>query len=93
MSKSMTPEQATAMLKAQGRFFVDGTLVHKDITLDVISEAVHRRMTSLDNPGFCISCGCEAEGIEPDARKYECESCEFHGVYGADELLLEIAAP
>ena len=49
-----------------------------------------RRMQSLDNPGFCIACGNEAEGCEPDAREYECEACGESQVYGADELLLEI---
>jgi ParB family chromosome partitioning protein len=31
-----------------------------------------------------------AEAVEPDARKYECESCGEPGVYGAEELLLSI---
>ena len=38
--------------------------------------------------GFCIACGDEAGGVEPDARKYECESCGKHAVYGAAELVL-----
>lgn len=25
--------------------------------------------------GFCIACGDEASGVEPDARKYKCEGC------------------
>jgi hypothetical protein len=33
-------------------------------------------------------CGCEVEGVEPDARKYECEACGEKTVYGAEELLL-----
>jgi hypothetical protein len=48
-------------------------------------------MQSLDNPGFCIKCGEDAEGVEPDAREYECEHCGEAAVYGADELLMEIA--
>lgn len=38
--------------------------------------------------GFCVSCGEEAYGVEPDARKYECESCEAKAVYGYEELLM-----
>jgi hypothetical protein len=41
-----------------------------------------------DNLGFCLACGAEAYCVEPDARKYECESCGEHKVYGAEELLL-----
>ncbi len=62
--------------------------MHDDVTLERIQEAVERAHTSLDNPGFCVSCGFEADGIEPDARRYECESCGALAVYGAEELLL-----
>ena len=61
--------------------------IHADITLDRVAHAVERSHTSLDNPGFCIHCGAEAEGVEPDARRYECESCGANGVYGAEDLL------
>ena len=40
--------------------------------------------------GFCVACGAEAYGVEPDARRYECEVCGAHSVYGAEELLLGI---
>ena len=43
---------------------------------------------SEDCQGRCIKCGDEAFGVEPDARKYKCESCEENGVYGLDELLM-----
>ena len=38
--------------------------------------------------GFCLACGDEAYGVEPDARRYECESCGKNKVYGAQEILL-----
>jgi uncharacterized 2Fe-2S/4Fe-4S cluster protein (DUF4445 family) len=38
--------------------------------------------------GFCIECRAEAFGVEPDARRYRCESCGAHAVFGAEELLL-----
>ncbi len=64
--------------------------IHPDVTLGRVTEAVERGRSSLDNPGFCVCCGGEAEGVEPDARKYECESCGQSGVYGAEELLLHL---
>lgn len=62
--------------------------VHPSITADRITDAVERQMTTLDNPGFCLACGNEQEGCEPDARKYECEACGARRVYGAEILLL-----
>ena len=62
--------------------------IHPDITQDRVMEACNRSMTTLDNPGFCIACGEEADGCEPDARGYECEACGENKVYGAEELLI-----
>lgn len=61
--------------------------MHPSITAERVCDAVERRMTSLDNPGFCVLCGEEAEGCEPDARKYPCDHCGARAVYGADDLL------
>lgn len=69
---------------------IDGINVHKSITANRILAAVEASRTTLDDPGFCICCGAEALGVEPDARRYECESCGESGVYGAEELLLSI---
>lgn len=60
--------------------------LHHSLTEQVIEDAVKRRMTTLDNPGFCIECGLENEGCEPDARDYECEGCGENAVFGADEI-------
>ena len=60
------------------------------MTDEAILDAVERYNTTLDNPGFCLICGCEAEGVEPDARNYT-ESCGAEQVFGAEELLIEIA--
>ena len=62
---------------------------HFSITERRVMEACERRMTTLDNPGFCVSCGNEQGGCEPDARGYKCESCGERKVYGCEELLLE----
>lgn len=64
--------------------------IHPAITLGRLESAIMRRMTTLDNPGFCIACGEDAEGCEPDARRYECELCGERKVYGADELALHM---
>ncbi len=40
--------------------------------------------------GFCVACGEEAYGVEPDARRYRCEACDEHAVYGAEELLFHM---
>ncbi len=63
--------------------------MHKSITPARVAEAVERRMTTLDNPGFCLVCGHENGGCEPDARDYECEACGEMAVMGADDLLME----
>lgn len=41
-----------------------------------------------ESEGFCRACGEPAYGVEPDARKYQCESCDAKQVYGIEELLL-----
>ena len=58
------------------------------ITTAQIIDAVERD----DGAGFCLACGEEAMYCEPDARKYECESCGEFKVYGAQELLLYVVA-
>jgi hypothetical protein len=40
--------------------------------------------------GFCIECGAQADGVEPDAEGYECVSCQAEAVYGAEQLLFYI---
>jgi hypothetical protein len=54
------------------------------ITIDQIMEACEAD----DCRGFCISCGAEVYGVEPDARKYVCECCGKCTVYGAEELMI-----
>lgn len=66
---------------------MSGSKVHASITLARVMEAVQRHNSSLDNPGFCLCCGGEQDGCEPDAREYECEACGEPAVYGAEELL------
>lgn len=38
--------------------------------------------------GFCLSCGREVWGVEPDAANYLCDHCGDTQVYGAETVLL-----
>jgi len=61
--------------------------IHPDVTLDRVIAAVQAD----SDLGFCTACGEEQDGCEPDARAYKCEACGQRAVYGAQELLLEMA--
>jgi len=52
----------------------------RTFTLEQIEEA------DADCVGFCVACGEEHSGIEPDAREGECEVCGAFKVYGAAEI-------
>ncbi len=65
--------------------------LHPSLTCERIEEAVRRYNTTTDNPGFCTFCGQETGGVEPDATGYDCDHCGEQGVYGASELLFEVA--
>lgn len=41
-----------------------------------------------DGGGICLECGEFAENVEPDARDYQCDSCEQWRVFGLDEALM-----
>ena len=58
------------------------------IEKDRLIAAVEDNMFGLGSTGFCLSCGDDQGGCEPDARKYPCESCGKRAVYGAEEVLL-----
>lgn len=64
--------------------------LHHSITLRKLEKAVRSEMFGLENPGFCIACGSEHGGCEPDAREYPCGSCGKKTVYGAQEIMMEI---
>lgn len=61
------------------------------IDIDEVMMAIEDSMTGIDNPGFCTACGERVDGVEPDARGYDCECCGEAGtVYGAEELLMSV---
>lgn len=58
------------------------------IPFEQLQAALEEAEYGIENPGFCLACGEQQEGCEPDARGYECECCGEHKVYGAAEVLL-----
>jgi len=62
--------------------------IHSSLTAKRICEAVERSHRTLENPGFCLSCGVESDGVEPDAEHYQCESCGEDAVCGAEQIML-----
>jgi hypothetical protein len=65
---------------------------HPSISWDRVAAACMRQLRSLDDPGFCLSCGNEAQGCEPDTRNRLCEMCGERHVFGAAELVLILDA-
>ena len=58
--------------------------------MKITIEEVMAAIESGESCGFCALCGAEHWGIEPDARRYECEECGRKAVYGAEELLFRL---
>ena len=61
--------------------------MHKSITEERVCDAVESGMFGLENPGFCLACGADANGCEPDAENYLCEDCGEYQVFGAEQVL------
>ena len=83
---SKSDQQKTKTIKTKAKPMQ--AKIHQSITMERVADACERNTCGLDNPGFCIACGNEQEGCEPDAREYECEACGEHQVYGAGEVAL-----
>ena len=66
--------------------------IHASITQDIVLDAYRRQMFGLDNPGFCIACGEEVSGCEPDARNNTCDYCDERQVFGDEELMFHMVA-
>lgn len=58
------------------------------VKLDDVMEAINESGFSLVSPGFCLSCGEYADGVEPDAHGYRCDACGEYAVAGAEHILL-----
>ena len=66
--------------------------IHKSLTLDRVMAAASAQMFGTENPGFCIACGEDADGCEPDSCNYPCEVCGENKVFGASEIMLMCVA-
>ena len=69
------------------------TITYKSKTGRILNRPVietEDEMYSVNNSdeGFCLACSSTQVGVEPDARRYECESCGEHLVFGFQELLI-----
>ena len=59
-----------------------GKIIAKKFSIKKLEEAAG------SNVGFCLACGAEAGQVEPDARKYACNSCGLALVFGAEEIAM-----
>jgi hypothetical protein len=60
------------------------------LDMDRVIEVARATMFGMANTGFCLECGEEQEGCEPDAENRECESCGAMAVMGAEQCLLSL---
>lgn len=63
----------------------------RERTCKVSIEQIIEALTSDESMGFCLSCGADAYGVEPDARGYTCDECGAAKVYGAEECLIMVS--
>lgn len=61
-----------------------GKIIAQYPTIEQVEDVINGDNTT----GFCLACGAENDGCEPDARKYTCQECELPHVYGAEELVI-----
>lgn len=64
--------------------------IHATLTAEYLEEAVKDSMFGMGNPGFCLECGAERDGCEPDAENYECYECGAMAVMGAENIYMMV---
>lgn len=62
--------------------------LHPKLSMKRVMAAAKKSMNGTSYAGFCVACGANAMGVEPDACKYKCAKCGKAAVYGAEELVL-----
>lgn len=61
------------------------------LTIGRVTAAVNESMFGCGgSPGFCLDCGADADGVEPDAEGYQCAECGAMRVSGAEAILISI---
>ncbi len=69
--------------------YVDtGKIFLRDLTMKIPFDTLKVALEQDDNIGFCLGCGADYYGIEPDGAAGECEECGALEVYGAEEILI-----
>ena len=53
----------------------------------VAEKALEALNQGADMTGFCLSCGNQQDGVEPDAKGYKCDSCDKGQVMGAEDSI------
>lgn len=61
--------------------------IHRSVTPSRVNRLAKQSMFGLESPGICVSCGKDADQVEPDAEGYTCEVCGEDSVFGAEQLL------
>ena len=56
---------------------------HTDEILAVMESSI----CDVNSPGFCLACGSEVMGCEPDMENGPCPCCGARAVWGAEELM------
>jgi len=56
--------------------------IHSSITEQRVLQLAEDNNLLCMNMGICLACGEERESCEPDARNYDCHSCEENQVQG-----------
>ena len=72
------------------RIVCQNTLAKPKKKRAITIERVMEQCENDEYEGICLACGEDAQGVEPDAREYECESCGKEKVFGCEELLFMI---
>ena len=60
-------------------------MLNARVLADAAAEELRR---GEDTAGFCLQCGTEHYGVEPDVENYECEYCGARAVMGAENIIL-----
>ena len=67
----------------------DSTMeIHSSLTFDHVLNAAKDSMFGMGTTGFCLACGSDQEGCEPDMESGKCETCEERKVMGAANLMI-----